>query len=773
VGYIQPTSPGEGPGRVNNYIYPSRWVANMDQWIGRMDYVINSSNTLFFRYGQNPFEEYRGLVWPERSPAETSGNTPLNRNGRNWTADWTSTLSPRMTFNLRAGLARWEEAGGSGYGTGFDPRRLGFADSLVSQFTRLQFPGFNLGTYHQIGNGRPVSPGTNDTYTIQPNVSRVQGTHFMKFGFEARRFNDNRANPGNASGFYSFGKNWTQFNANRADTTSGNELATFLLGYPTGGSVDRNIDTAYRSHYYAVFFQDDWKISQRMTINLGLRWDNETALVERYDRMLRGFDFNATSPIAQQAAGLNLKGAVMFANANGLPRTAFNPDRNNFQPRVGVAYKLAPGWVLRGGYGSYFLGQNEAGAPQGFSRNTGAITTTDGGLRPAVTLQNPFALLPGGRLLQAIGNSLGAASFLGEGIGVNNLDRKMPSSHQYSIDVQRELPGDILVEAGYVGNTSRNLPVGAAVNVLPADQLGRRTAAGVIDSAYYTAPVPNPMRGLIPNNAGKNGATIPRQDLLSPYPQYGGLSLGSISIGRQQYHGLQTKFTKRYSHGLVFNASYTFIQVLEEVSLLNNQDYSLANPSSSRLEKRSGTQIDIPHKFAIAGVWEVPVGKGKPFGNGFSRGMDLLLGGWQINYDVTYQSGWAVDHPNAKPATAGSANLGSDATFGRYFNTSLWDVNGRRVAAQEPFTLRDFPTRFSDVRVPGYRNWDASLTKYFPIHEQVRLQFRFEMVNAMNRPWFSNVAQGALDVTRPTFGQLDPTQRNLPRFIKLALNLSW
>ena len=772
---LNPTGPGEGPGRVNNYIYPSRWVANMDQWIGRADYVINSGNRLYFRYGQNPFQEFRGLVWPTQSVAESSGNTPLLRNGRNWTADWTSTLSPRVTFNLRAGLARWEEAGGNGYGTGFDPRGLGFSDALVAQFTKAQFPGFGLGQYAQIGNGRPISPGTNDTYTLQPNVSTVMGSHFLKMGAEVREFRDNRANPGNSSGFYSFGRNWTQASANRADTTSGNELATMLLGYPTNASVDRNIDTAYTNRYYALFLQDDWKIARKLTINLGLRWDYETALRERYDRMLRGFNFGVASSIASQVAGLNLKGGVLFANNGGSDRTAFNPDRNNIQPRLGFAYNIANKWVIRGGFGLSYLGQNESGANQGFSRNTGATVTTDGNLTPAVSLQNAFSNLPNGRLLQPVGNSLGLASFLGEGLSINYLDRSLPVSRQYSIDVQRELPGNVLVEVAYSGNQSRNLPVNVGnLNVLAASELGRRNAAGAIDTGYYTGQVANPMRGLIPNNAAKNGATIARQELLLPFPQYGGFSYNNLPIGRQSYNGLQTKVTKRYSKGLVFNATYQFIKVREQVSLLNNQDFNFADPLATKLEERSGGQVDIPHKFAIVGSWDLPFGKGQRFGGNANKVVDFIAGGWQLNFDTTYQSGWTADFPNAKPVRQGSANLGSNATFGKYFDTSLWDdASGRRVAAQEPFTLRDFPTRFNDVRVRGYQNWDTSIAKFFPVTEKVKLQFRAEMINMANHPWFTNLAAGATDVTRATFGQLDPTQRNLPRFVKLALNLKW
>ncbi|MGH9658383.1 MAG: carboxypeptidase regulatory-like domain-containing protein, partial [Bryobacteraceae bacterium] len=219
--YPAPTGPGEGPAHVNNYIYPSRWIADMNQWIGRADYVINSRNTLFFRYGQNPFSEFRGLVWNGSNAAEPTGNAPLIRNGRNWTMDWTSTLSPRMTFNLRAGLARWEEQTGSIFGANFDPVSLGFDPALVRQFTRLQYPNFTLGTYNQIGSSRLLASATNDSYTIQPNLGWVVGRHFVKMGAEGRRYNDNTNNPGLASGQYNFGKNWTQERALQADATSG------------------------------------------------------------------------------------------------------------------------------------------------------------------------------------------------------------------------------------------------------------------------------------------------------------------------------------------------------------------------------------------------------------------------------------------------------------------------------------------------------------------------------------------------------------------------
>jgi hypothetical protein len=774
--YPAPVTDGVGPAHIQNYPFPSRWVGDMNQWTGRLDYQVNSSNSVFFRYGQNPFSEYRGLVFikdvNQENPAEPTGNAPLIRNGRNFTFNWTSTMSPQLTFNLRAGLNRWEETTGSTYGTGFDQRQLGFDPALFSQFTRVGFPIFDFaGSYQAMGPSRLISYGANDTYTIQPNFNLVWGTHLLKFGAEFRKYNDNTLDPGSAVGTYSFRKDWTQAIATRADAVSGNELATFLLGYPWTAAVDRNIDPAFTHFYYVGFLQDDWKVTSRLTINLGLRWDYESPATERYDRMVRGLDFDAASPLASRTPGLDLRGAVLFADVNGQPRGSFTSDKNNFAPRIGAAYRLGDKWVLRGGYGLYYLGQGATGTNQGYSQRTNAITTVDN-LRPAVTLQNAFSLLPGGQLLDAVGNVNGTASFIGQNVTANWLDRPLPYSHQYSFDIQRELPGGVLIEAGYVGNLTRKLPINTRGNYVPADQLGRRTATGSIDTAYYTGQVPNPMAGLIPLNAALNGATTSRQNLLFAFPQFTDVNINNLPIGRQRYDSFQVKATKRFARGLTFLASYTLAKTLEQVSLLNLQDLVLSDVSATPLIKQPADQIDIPHKFNIAGVYELPFGKGKPFLGDTGRALDYLVGGWELNWNITYMSGWAAPYPNAAQVQPGSAKL-ENPTIGQWFDTSLWNdpSTGRRVSAQEPYTLRTFPLRFSDVRLPGYRNWDVSVSKYFPIRERVRMQFRFEAVNALNHPWFTNLA--SVDVTNPQFGRLNPVQGNLPRFLKLGLQLRW
>ncbi|MFN7937355.1 MAG: carboxypeptidase-like regulatory domain-containing protein [Bryobacteraceae bacterium] len=770
--YPAPSSAGIGPAAANNNPYPSIWRNGFDQFVGRTDAVINSKNNVFFRYNENPFWEFRNITFGFDNPAEPTGNAPLLRNGRNFTFNWTSTISPTMTFDLRTGLNRWEETGGSTLGAGFDPKQLGFAPELVAQFPAFQFPNIQIEGYQNMGSNA-VSPGTRDTYSIQPNLNKVVGRHFLKFGGEGRRYNKNVAGGGYPSGIYTFNRNWTQANSTRADAVSGNGLATMLMGIPSAASVQLNIDPAYRHHYFAGFFQDDWKISNKWTLNFGLRWDMETANVERFDRQITGLDLNAASPIASRVSGLSLKGAVLFSGLNGESRSLMDAPRNQFQPRIGVAHNISNKWVLRGGFGLYYVGEDATGSSNGFSRQTNAVVSTDG-LTPLAGMRtaNPFVGLPGGRLLAPIGNSLGAASFLGESVPTFYRTRPLPYSMQWSFDIQREMPGNMLVEVGYSGNANRRLPITYNLNYIPANELGRRTSAGVIDNAYYQAQVPNPMAGLIPNNAALNGATIQRQILMNAYPQFTQVPLNDVAIGRAQYHGMTVKVTRRFSQGLSFLSSYTVQKNLRQQRSLNAQDFGgINNFDGTTLIKEADQNTDIPQKFVIAGIYELPFGNGKRIANTTNAVANHLVAGWQLNFNVTYQSGMVADYPNAPQVAPGSAKLDNPSSA-QVFNTSLWKKSdGTPVALQEPFTLRTFPFFFSDVRRPGYQNWDVSMLKNFPIRESLRLQFRFEMVNMFNHPFYQNIQ--STDVTNALFGRLNPQQANLPRFIKLAMHLTW
>jgi hypothetical protein len=766
--YPKPNGPGETSALLNNYINVSPSKNAYNQWVGKLDYRINSKNTVFFRRGETPWENFSRVVWGTNE-AEPSGEAPSTRRAISYSADWTSTLTPSLVVNLRGGLSRTENFSGNIYGIGYDPRKLGFSDALVAQFDTLQYPRFSFSTYSELGTA-PASADISDSWSLQPNINWIRGQHTMKIGVEMRLYNQNNIGPGYASGTYTFSKAWTQQDFRTADALSGNEFASFLLGNPASGSVDRNINTAFSWRYYGIYLQDDWKIARRLTLNLGLRWDYEAPAAERFNRMIRGFAFDQASPIASRVQGLALKGGLVYAGTSGNDRQAFQRDLNNIQPRIGAAFKLNSKTVLRGGYGLVYLGQNATGPTTGYSRSTGIINTADGGQTPRVTLGNPF---PEG-LLQPVGNSLGMATNLGLGASFQFLNRPLPYSHQYSFGFQRELPWSMVADVSYVGNQTRRLPISAEYNFLPVSELYKA-------STYYTDRVNNPMAGLLPDNGAKNGATIPRQDLLMPYPQYQSVVASNVPIGRQRYDAMQSSVTKRFSNGVTFRFNYTIAKTLEQVNLLNAQDFNPANPSASKLEKRL-VDFDAPKHLGVLGTVDLPFGRGRKYGRSIHPIAHFFVGGWNLAANFNKRSGLPLAFPNAAPLRAGSAKLSTaqrdelakqygknrwDISYMPYFDTTLFP----KVAGPAPYTLRDFPTRFPDVRSFGMTNLDCTLSKEWVVRERVRFMFRAETMNSLNTVYFK--ALSGTNVTSSNFGFLnqDPTQD--PRMTVMVLRMTF
>ncbi|MBI2686327.1 MAG: TonB-dependent receptor [Acidobacteria bacterium] len=751
--YPDPTQAGDTPAHINNFFLATPNSGTLWQWTGRMDVRLGSKDAVFGRYGETNMTRCCDQRYPANSPAETSTILPRGRRGRTLTLDWTRTINATTTFNLRAGFSRLENLSGNDQTTNFDPTTLGFPASLVSQFARPQYPNINMGTYMSQGAGPSVQG--DDTYTLAASGGKVIATHIMKFGVELRDFRTTNLNFGPAGGSFAFGKNWTQADPNRADALSGNEIATALLGYPTSGSLTLPITPAYRAKYYSFFFQDDWKLTRRVTLNLGLRWDYESPVVERYNQMTSGFAFGQASPIASQVTGKpgienclacrNLTGGLQFSGTSGDDRYAFAPDRNNFQPRIGVAYAFDNKTVIRGGFGLYTLGQWALGGATGFSRMTPVITTVDN-LTPAATMSNPF---PGG-ILKPVGATQGLSTDLGLALNFGYHNRPLPISKQVAFGIQRELPLGIFADVSYVGNFTTGLPISGNLNYIPASELGKA-------ANYYSDRVTNPLAGLLPNNTALNGTTIPRQSLLVDFPQYSGVTATNIPAGRNDYNSLQVSVKKRWANGLNLQVNFFAGKTLEALLPLNAQDLRAADILNPVLERRL-TIFDVSKKLAVIGTYELPLGR------------NPLLRNWRLGWNVTMQGGFPIDFPNAAPLEARSAKLSSEQrTLDRWFDTSLFP----RVAGPAPFTLRNFPTRFPDVRFMGVNNWDFSLSKDFVLFERIKTQMRADAINAFNHPYFTQLNGGAPNVTSATFGQLAPAQNNAPRVIYLEFRFTF
>jgi hypothetical protein len=513
--------------------------------------------------------------------------------------------------------------------------------------------------------------------------------------------------------------------------------------------VPINATYAYQHLYYGAFFQDDWRISRKLTLNLGLRWDYESPTSERFNQLNAGFDKTAASPV--QAPGLSLKGGLLFVSADN--RLPYKRDLNNFGPRVGVAYQLNDKTVLRGGYGMSYLPAFDPGTSHGFSVSTNYVASTDGNLKPANTLSNPY---PNG-LIRPSGSAGGLRTLLGQGFTFYNTDVDIPVNHQFSFGIQREVPFGQVLDISYIGSRTRNLIVSRAINEVSAADLAQ-------GAAFLNAQVPNPMAGLIPSNAALNGPNIVRSQLLRPFPQFTGLTEDRLTMGRAWYNSLQVRLEKRLSHGFHYLFSYTFSKNMEAVGYLNAQD-----PIDQLASVITGDHA--PHRAMISGGYDLPFFKNS---GALVRG---IAGGWKVNVIGTFQSGLPIGTPGGV-FLIGDPRL-DNPTRARWFNTCTLTATGARqncastsetpvFQIQPAFTLRSHSVRFSNIRTSRPPTFDVSLFKTFRLKESVAMQLRAEAFNVANTPWFGgpNTTAGSA-----AFGVVTPAQINDERNVQLALKL--
>lgn len=607
-----------------------------------------------------------------------------------------------------------------------------------------------------------------DTHMAVAQLTRIQARHNLKFGIDLRSLRHNSFSGGNTAGNFSFTPGYTQGpNPLVSGPASGFGVASFLLGTPASGGVTIRSAISYYTNYYAGYVQDDWRVGQKLTLNLGFRYDFESPRYEHHDR-LHFFDTDAIHPVGAMIGRPDLRGAIGFVGVNGAPRGQSDPNYKNFQPRFGFAYTAWKHTTLRGGYGITYLPQGTArnccgGGQDGFTTTTTMTTSLDG-LTPADLLRNPF---PNG-FIQPPGNSLGAMTLLGQGI--SGFVRNVPNgySQQFNLNLQREV-GNLLLEAAYVGSRGVNIPVQYALNQLPDLYLAEGPA--------LLQQVPNPFFGLVTGGGPNAGRTIARGRLLRPYPQYDGIGYPNLAGGSSTYHSLQLRVQKRFSNGVSLLGAYTRSKFISDVSSDKGFAGDIAAPiqnSNNRRLDRSLSPQDIAHRFVYNAVADLPFGRGKRWID-MTGPADWIPGGWQLASILTLQSGRPLILSNqtnntssfggnSRPNSTGrSARLdGSERSIDRWFDTS-------QFYEPAPFTFGTVGRTLPDVREPGLANLDASVMKNFRTHERITLQLRGETFNITNTPQFGT--PGA------TFGAgqfgVITRQANSPRQIQFGLKLIW
>ena len=730
----------------------------------RVDYDINQSTRLFVRYSRNALQEERSFHYSTTSAinaADTGNNNPFTRENHNATIQFTKTFNASTVLDVRAGLERFKSESGAGQGAGVGPSTLGFSSTFVSQAANF-FPKFNWANYEGAGAQPTYTSPIAQTNPFEVSLAKQAGRDSMKFGGEIRVIRSYSQNPGFNAGNFSFDQLFTGANPLQIASSSGNALASFLMGTPQSGYIQVASQPARQEKLYSLFFQNDIHLTEKLKLNLGLRWDYLGPLTDRFNELPRGFAATTLNPI--NAPGFPVYGGVLFTGVNGNPRGIFDSAWGNFGPRMGLAYQLDQHTVLRGGYALVY-GQtfNDPGNAPGFTQTTNMVTSIQAGV-PANTLDNPF---PTG-ILSPAGSSLGLLTALGQSYSfADPAGGSPPYVHQFSFEIQRALPGDFLASAAYVGSHSARLPVTQQLNALPIGALGLGTAA-------LSKSVPNPFAGLLPGTS-LNGATIQQQQLLVPYPEFliNGVTENFRPIGKSAYNAAQFVVAKRMSYGLNFNVSYTISKQIDRTSF--------ANPQDLRLEKVIAAW-DIPQNLQINFLYELPFGAGKRLGAGLARPVRWAVSGWQVSTLVRLQKGMPMNFPSGAAPTGLDPAM-SDPSLTEWFNTCTLLANGATQnchAGEQPAwtirqanTLQMWSSRLSGVRIPGVHNVDISVIKRNQLTERFTLVFRTDFINGLNSPQF--FSGPVTSVTSGNFGRISGAmdQSNLPRFIQLSLKLQF
>jgi hypothetical protein len=742
--YPLPTGPGDRDHNTNWVVTPYAEKQRYDVFTTQVDQVLSAKNRLSGTFVRNNRHEIRAdTAYPVPQSSADYIHWRINHVG---VASWTSVLNPTTVLNVRAGYTRHQFAIDE-YAQGYNPAQLGFPTSLVAQLPALFFPNIVPTGFAPLGAANSTYSYSN-IYSFQGSVIKEVGKHSLKMGTDMHILHDYYPFPPSMT--FAFDSTFTQQNPLQPNANQGNAMAAMLLGFPTSGSQQVVAYPAYSNHYYAVFFEDDWRIGSRLTLNLGLRWDVEKPTTERHNRENAGFNATVASPL--QVPGYNLQGGLLFVSSSN--RYPFAVDWKDIQPRFGAAYKLNEKTVLRGGFARFYLpAVVDNGQQNGFSLTTPYVSSIDGNVTPANSLSNPF---PAG-ILQPTGSSLGFATQLGQSFTFSDPTRVIPHVDQFTFGIQHQLPFQFRANVSYSGSRTNDLEVSRNINALSVANLA-------LGASVLNAAVPNPFAGRLPGTP-LNGPTTTKQQLLLPFPQFGAITEGNQSLGYAWYNSLQMQLEKRFSAGLFVLVSATLSKNIEAITYINPEDNKLA---------RSLTADDSPFRMRATGGYQLPSLKTS---NAWLHG---VLGGWQMNAVVTAAKGTPVTAPAGALSTGVNPAV-SNPQASLYFNHCYINLAGVRqncsssdqsaAWAQQPsFTLGSLSPRLPNIRTIQPTVVDFSMFKTFPIHERLRMQFRAEAFNMTNTASF-----GAPNttITSALFGTQVLTQNNAPRMVQLALRLEF
>lgn len=782
----------------------ARLVDEADMWTLKIDHKFTPNWTLSGFYLYNNTDEPGSGIMPagfQYIENQAEFFTTLRRRPHVLSINNTNVLNDTTVLTLRYGWMTWQDQTDTAtYGPGL--ASLGFSANYINAINeagRTMFPELLFDDIDDVGGWGGDLTRWTGPYAINATLTKLWGSHNIKTGVDFRELGiktttevSDNTGARFLAGSFSFNRLFTSRGG-----VGGHDFASLLLGLPVEGSVPYNDGAGeWFTRYYGAYVQDDWRVNSRLTLNYGVRFEHEAGLREIENRQTVAFDQSAVNPLdaivpkTGLLAGRTLRGGLVFAGVDGAPEHQGDPPAVKVAPRIGTTYAFNPDTVLRGGYGVFYAPwqYNAANHGQiGFARRTSLNQSSAESDVPITTLDNPF---PAG-LQRPIGSSLGLLTGVGGNISYIDQEKGAPIVHQYSVDLQRELPGDMAVTIGYMGATGRDLGfagtnnVGLNINQIDPEVARRAfpAAGGGWDAAALRQPVPNPFFGIA--QAGELGArpTVPAGQLLRPFPQFGDVNVFERTEGgKRQYHAATLVLEKRVGRQWWGGRySYTWSR-LKDNQFGESSAYQARTAIPQNVYDLDAeyaiSNFDSPHRIVLAPIVRL------------SRADDtrLLTGGWSASAIVELVSGSPLNavmsggtsdvnlglfggrqRPNliGDPNTSGSDDervSSADHPEARWFSAAAFQNPGAGRFGDAPRTI-------GDARYQFRKNLDLVVTKDTRLAGSHTAQIRFELLNLTNTPKFNGESAGtAIDTA--AFGRVT-SQRGFMRIWQISFRYAF
>jgi len=795
---------------------------DVDQYNERIDYNLSDKQRIFGRYTHNhilslPDAPFSQICTDRCTETTTAHQVSLGD---------TFSFSPKTILDMHIGYTRYVYLR-TPLSQGIDLSKFGANwAALAPEMTYTHIPQVcvsnNSGDTHWGGGWCAQGTGSgigawDDTLSIMPSVSHIMGKHNLKAGFEFRLLRNNYYQSNNPAGLLQFNAKMTAANPNdpsnaNAGTngSTGNGFASFLLGYGDSGSFVEPARTADQNLYKAFYVGDTYQLTRKLTLNLGLRVDLQGDWTERFNRIV-AFNPTEASPLltidpalgstVNPATGqtfANLKGGYdLVASGRHSSRMAF-PDWNHVEPRLGISYQFDKNTVIRTGYGIFYLPVDVRwnDAPHNLFINSFSTpwqTVQSNGVTPLNPLSNPEPL----GIIPPFGRNQALIDVQGNGNEAALPNNPAPNVQQWNFDIQRQFPGNTLLDIAYAGSKGTHLPMhDQNLNQMPDQFLpsGAPSAANTAIINSLTQIVPNPFAGNCtgctgPLQSGNMGtvATVKQGQLLLPFPQFDGVSMAEPDNRDSIYHSMQLKVQKRFSAGAQLLATYTVSKLIDdtnsEINWLEASPVSWNDSNANNLRsQRSLDAFDVPQRLVLGAVLDLPFGHGKKYASNVNGVADKLVSGWGIDTIITFQRGFPIiigGCPGPQ-SNSGIPNAGCDRPDRTALSHQTSGSVGQRLTEWFDTSVFTKPTDFGygndsrtepNIRTDGVKNFDFAFfkdTKFGP-DQRLGAQFRAEFFNGFNHPQFNPPDSGFGDAN---FGHVT-SQYNLPRLIQFALRFTF